>query len=358
MRIAFLGDVGLFGQNVVINKEKFESRTENIRFYLNRFDYVVANLETPLTNHNEPIGGKSAYIKGSPLDAQLLKMLGITHVTLSNNHICDYKWQGLKDTIKALNQAGIEWYGIHGKTCELLDGDTKIRLHGYCCYSTNGKCLGDFVDVLNPLQMLNDIENDMDQGFFPVLSCHWGEEHVHYPNYDHMVIAHHLADAGSCFIHGHHPHVVQGIEEYKGSVIAYSLGNFVFDDVYTDKSRKPLVKLSHDNRETVVLDLTFNNNKIEGWSVSTYYFDSIGYKQVRGLARKIHSWTRDLLLPKNFYIKLRNDQLRSYLYERKKKRNLKWYISRVNIESLRMLVSFKCNKDRYNKLIKNFNKRA
>lgn len=116
MRIAFLGDVGLFGQNVVINKEKFESRTENIRFYLNRFDYVVANLETPLTNHNEPIGGKSAYIKGSPLDAQLLKMLGITHVTLSNNHICDYKWQGLKDTIKALNQAGIEWYGIHGKT--------------------------------------------------------------------------------------------------------------------------------------------------------------------------------------------------------------------------------------------------
>ncbi len=89
MRIAFLGDIALFGKNTK-NAGNWQDRFAEIKTILDTCNYVVGNLETPLTDYTKTIGGKSAYIKGKPDDAYILKYLGFTHVSLANSHMFDY----------------------------------------------------------------------------------------------------------------------------------------------------------------------------------------------------------------------------------------------------------------------------
>lgn len=353
MRIALIGDVGLFGCNNIHNpriKEKFKP----IKDLLSQYDYVIGNLETPLTTSSKTIGGKSAYIKGEPKDVEILKYIGITHVSLANNHILDYKKEGLTETINALDKARIGWFGVNKKSAEIIDDDTRIRIHGYCCYSTNGKGLGNVVNELNPLIVERDINKDYCDGFLPILSCHWGEEHVHYPNYDHLKIARKVAKCGNCIVHGHHPHVIQGIEELEGSLITYSLGNFCFDDVYTNKSNQPLIRLKEDNRESFVLEIEIINNSIRQHDVIPFIFDKSKYYFKQNVCEKILKWSSFLANPYEVYNKTRQKDLNAYISSRKKTRDVHWYIKRLNMESLRIIISNRRNRIRYKKIVKKY----
>ena len=82
------------------------------------------------------------------------------------------------------------------------------------------------------------------------MSLHWGEEFLDYPSASQVVFAHKLVDAGASLILGHHPHVLQGIERYKGAVIAYSLGNFVFD-MWQSPTRVSMVLKVHCAKSTI-----------------------------------------------------------------------------------------------------------
>ena len=247
MRIALLGDIALFGKNTARSRD-WRHRFLGIRDILHGCDFVIGNLETPLTAGTRTVGGKSAYIKGFPEDAEILKYLGVSHVSLANNHIFDYGARGLSDTVSCLEQNGIAWYGINGKSIEL--GNCAV-LSGFCCYSTNAAGLDrrtDFVNLLDPPEMEKAIRQAEEKNLLPILSCHWGEEHVHFPNYDHVELARGLARKHTIVVHGTHPHVIQGTETVGESLIHYSLGNFCFDDVYTSRSKDPLIRLSLDNQ--------------------------------------------------------------------------------------------------------------
>ena len=78
-------------------------------------------------------------------------------------------------------------------------------------------------------RMIEDIRAAASGGDAVLVSLHWGDEYVEYPSLAQMRFARRLVEAGADIIVGHHPHVVQGVERYRGAVIAYSLGNFVFD---------------------------------------------------------------------------------------------------------------------------------
>ena len=108
MKIALLGDMALFGHNTA-ERGLYHEKFKEVKEELAQFDYIIANLETPLTRITKTVGGKSAYIKGSPDDIEILKHLGVTHVTLANNHICDFLQAGADETIKYLEAADIEW---------------------------------------------------------------------------------------------------------------------------------------------------------------------------------------------------------------------------------------------------------
>ncbi len=357
MRIAFLGDIALFGKNSFENFDDFKRRTSSIKTELNKCDRVVANLETPLTKASSVVGGKSAYIKGKPSDVELLRYLGITHVSLANNHTFDYKAVGLVDTLKTLDKAGIRWYGVNNKGAIIRSKDCMIHLHGYCCYSTNARGMErnkPFVNVLDPKKVEQDISSDIKEGYLPVFSCHWGQEHVHYPNYDHVELSRKLCSDREIIIHGHHPHVIQGIEKIGDSIIAYSLGNFCFDDVYTSKSSKPLIKLSKDNQESFIWIVDIKDNHIKGQTVIPFSFENDTYDIIIDINKKIDEWSDFLNVDKDTFIEKRSKDLNEYLSKRKQSRDFEWYIKRMNPESARMILNARHNLKRYNSLIKEY----
>jgi hypothetical protein len=74
-----------------------------------------------------------------------------------------------------------------------------------------------------------------------IVSIHWGDEYSHYPSPEQIELAHRLVDHGACLVLGHHPHVVQGVESYRNAVIAYSLGNFIFDMDWSERTRSSIL---------------------------------------------------------------------------------------------------------------------
>ena len=358
MKIAFLGDIALFGRNTTKNIACY-SMFEPIKRILEQYDFVVANLESPLTNQTKTIGGKSAYLKGDVNDVELLKYLNVTHVTLANNHMYDYGAQGLNDTIQVLEENQINWYGVNDKSVVISDEENQVRLMGFCCYSTNGKGLGvccqkPYINVLAPKEVEKAILQSLKDDMFPVLSIHWGQEHVHYPNYDHIKLARMLCNNSKVLIHGHHPHVIQGIDKINDSLIAYSLGNFCFDDVYTKKSRQPLIKLSKDNQESIILGVEFKKNLINNYKITPFSFEGSIYQIDNSIGNKIRNWSLFLNTTQDEYIRKRTEELNTYINKRKQLRNFEWYLKRLNIESLKMLWESKKNLKKYNRLIKQY----
>ena len=345
-----LGDIALFGRNTARNPQ-YREQFAAIKPVLESCDFVVGNLESPLTDSEKTIGGKSAYVKGNPEDAEILQYLGVTHVGLANNHMFDYCRQGLEDTIQILDRLGIAWYGVNGKQAEIRDDHNRVVLLGYCCYSTNGKGMG-IVNILDPCAAEKDLDSLGDA--LPVLSMHWGEEHVHYPNMDHVQTARKLSKNRRIVIHGHHPHVIQGIETAGNSLIAYSLGNFCFDDVYVKRSKEPLVKLSQDNQESFVWILEVQNNRVEKTEIVPFSFTGGTYRPAPEIRKKMDNWSAVLNTEKEDYNQQRSTDLNAYLSARKAKRDFQWYLKRMNFESVKMILSGRKNDQEYSRLIKGY----
>ena len=352
MRIALLGDIALFGCNRSSNP-KYKEIFAPVKTVLDGCDYVIGNLETPLTNAEKTVGGKSAYIKGTPEDVEILKYLNVSHVGLANNHAFDFKKQGLDETIRTLENAGIEWYGIDGKECTVRSGESTVELSGYCCYSTNAKGMGT-VNILDPAVIEKELDESDKEECVPILSLHWGQEHVHFPNHDHVELARKLCKDRKVVIHGHHPHVIQGMEYVGQSLVLYSLGNFCFDDIYTKKSADPSVKLSPDNREALIAVLEIRNNTIEDYKCHIFSFDGNSYSLSENGNEKIREWTDLLSADKEHYNIIRSTALNEHLGSRKQMRDLKWYVKRLNIESFRIIVASKKNQKCYKRLIKDY----
>jgi poly-gamma-glutamate synthesis protein (capsule biosynthesis protein) len=94
-----------------------------------------------------------------------------------------------------------------------------------------------------------------------IISLHWGTENVHYPSPNQVKFARKLVDAGATIVLGHHPHVVQGIENYHNGLIAYSLGNFQF--LPTKKQTK----------KSIILSVNFENGRIKGYEIIPVMID-------------------------------------------------------------------------------------
>jgi poly-gamma-glutamate synthesis protein (capsule biosynthesis protein) len=181
-------------------------------------DLTTVNLETTLTNANEKAEKKFTF-KGDPSYAQFLELGGIDAVNLANNHIFDYLEIGYEDTIAALQNENIGYFGYEHQFVKKIKG-IKIGALGYEGWE-------DSPELRN--QVDRDIKALRKQGVQIILvHYHWGSEKQYVPNDSQKSLARYTINHGADLILGHHPHVVQGIEEYKGKFIVYSLGNFLF----------------------------------------------------------------------------------------------------------------------------------
>ncbi|MGV0027498.1 CapA family protein [Phormidesmis priestleyi] len=198
-------------------------------------DVAMVNLEAPLTTATTSMPDKDFNFKANPETVQVLKNGGVDIVNLANNHVMDYQTPGLDETLKILDQAGIHSVGAgrnaqEARRPEILDvKGQRIAYLGY--YDGDFQAAGDSTPGINGGQhdrIAADIKAIRDQVDWVVVNYHWGIELAKYPTDAQIDLAHFTIDQGADLVVGHHPHILQGAEIYKGRPIIYSLGNFIF----------------------------------------------------------------------------------------------------------------------------------
>lgn len=189
-----------------------------VREVLQADDLSIGNMEGVLSD--KPL--KNAFdkpfsFKGASKYAKILTTAGFEAMNIANNHSRDYGKQGFEDTITHLRAQHLAVFGEGIVHIYEVNG-IKIGLAGH-----RGWNLG-----IKP-QVAREIKALRDQGAeLVIFTFHWGEERQHYPNAAQRELAHFTIDSGADMVIGHHPHVLQGVETYKGKKIVYSLGNFIY----------------------------------------------------------------------------------------------------------------------------------
>lgn len=215
---------------------------DNVAHVFAHDDLSIANLEGPLTEANTPMQ-KQFVFKGKPSLAQILESGSIEAVNVANNHSHDYGQQGFDDTLAALEQNGIQAFGYEHYQIYEVKGK-RIAMAGAKGWDEHeGKKSVDRALAFFKQQNID----------YYIMSFHWGNERQYQQNATQQVLGRYAIDQGFNAVLGHHPHVVQGIEQYKQGVIVYSLANFVFGG-----NRNP----SDKDSLAVQLQLEFNANQL------------------------------------------------------------------------------------------------
>lgn len=359
MKIALLGDMAFFGKFSIGSGLNINEYFGDVSKLLKNFDYVIGNLETPFCMDGKPEGHKSASIKSDIENVEILNYLNIGIVNLANNHIYDYGEKGILSTKKILEENEIKYFGVDNITLPIEKNHEKVMLSGYCCYSTNGLKYNDAennggINTLDGFDLENKLRKFSEGGYYNIASIHAGEEHVNYPNMDHIELARKVSEKVDYVYYGHHPHVIQGLEENKGSLLAYSLGNFCFDDVYTTNSSVPLIKQTHENKISYILSITIENGNLSKYEIIPMFDNGIKIDLIDSkdeINQKIKVYSEKLKCDKENYANYRNMLRENYLKKRKSKRNIMWYLKRLRWKYVVIIFKTKFNYKNYNKHI-------
>ena len=231
---------------------------------LTYFDFVFANLETPITTHTEPIGRKSYLFRTSPAQAAMIAKLKLDFVSIANNHIMDFKEEGLQETMDWLDEHNIKYAGAGFNLDEarrpsiLTDNDVEIVLLAYNDVRPRYFNATENRAGTAPLDIeiiREDIKKHKTKSSIVLISIHWGVEQTLQPTIIQRRIARQIIDAGADAIVGHHPHWPQGIEIYKGAPIIYSLGNFLNGFYNVIEQDNFFVSLNCKGAEIISLDI-------------------------------------------------------------------------------------------------------
>lgn len=352
MKIAFLGDIALIGKYDLSKNPSVKDRLQVLSEKLKEYDYVVGNLESPLTSKSKTLVCKSMHLKSPIINVELLKYLNIKVVSLANNHLYDYGKKGLKDTIRVLDNNDIEWFGANSKSILKEINGQKFSLSGFCCYSTNGSGYikhrkSEGINLLSYDKIINQLEIDKKNGAFSIMSFHWGDEHTNYPKYEHLCLAEKIAKHKDVLIVGHHPHIIQGIQKINNSIVAYSLGNFLFDDFVSITGSFKL-KQNANNKKSFIFEVEIENGSI----IEQRYY---GFRDKENgfvffnIENELNEITEPLNKIKNIakYEKIRKNQMNKVIREKFGKHDLRWLMSRLNYYSLGAYITAKFRKRKY-----------
>lgn len=220
---------------------------------LRKGDIAVANLEAPITRGGEEFTGKKFRYRSMPRAATALKRAGFTVVTLANNHLMDFGAAGLTETLRHLDRSGIAHTG-GGASLAAARREAVVTVRGtrvaFLAYSltypaaffAGGDRPGTAPGYARYVR--EDIAKARANADYVVVSFHWGEENAAEPKPYQVTLARQAVDAGAAVVIGHHPHVLQGIERYKGGVIFYSLGNFAFGTLSKSADRSVIARVT------------------------------------------------------------------------------------------------------------------
>ncbi len=225
-------------------------------------DLRYCNLECPVSDRGRNLHHLNSF-RADPRAIEGLKATGFNVVSQANNHTYDWGPEALLDSLERLRAAGIHPVGagqnILAAHYPLLVrvGSLRIAVLAYVNIDPKEAAAGvdrPGVAWLDPAQALTDVRFARPLADLVIVCPHWGVEYAVKPTRDQVELAHQLIDAGADMIVGSHPHVVQPLEKYHDHWIAYSLGNFIFDQQNPNTHRGLMLKATV--RDKHIIDVT------------------------------------------------------------------------------------------------------
>lgn len=229
---------------------------------LRKADLRYCNLECPISDRGRNLHHLYSF-RADPRTIEGLKAAGFNVVSQANNHAYDWGPEALLDSLERLRAAGIQTVGAGQNILEahypllVQVGGLRIAFLAYVDIDPKEATAGvdrPGVAWLDPAEVLADIRFARPLADLVIVCPHWGVEYTRKPTPGQVELAHQMIDAGADMIVGSHPHVVQPLENYHGHWIAYSLGNFVFDQ--QDAATRHGLMLKAIVRDKHTLDVT------------------------------------------------------------------------------------------------------
>lgn len=249
--LIFVGDI-MLSRNIgklMLENDNWSYPFLKISDILGDADITFGNLEGPISNRGIKVGSIYSF-RADPRSVEGLVYSGFDILSVANNHIWDYGVDAFTDTLKVLKDSGISYVGggsSYEEAHKPIIMETKGTKVAYLAYTNllpsflgakDAKLAVAFPDME---QMMIDVQKARDRADVVAVSFHWGYEYKTHHNPYQEGLAHAAIDAGADLVVGHHPHVVQDTEKYGGGYIAYSLGNFVFDQNFSEDTGSGLM---------------------------------------------------------------------------------------------------------------------
>jgi poly-gamma-glutamate synthesis protein (capsule biosynthesis protein) len=252
-------------------------------------------LEGPVSDRGEPWPGKMSVHRSGASTMAAVKKARFDIVTLANNHILDLQRDAFLDTLELLDEHGIKYVGggkditsarkpviIEKKGCRIAFlGYASFYPRGFQATETRPGIAQVRADPLYPPphmdeedleHVLSNIRDTKEQADVVVVAYHWGISHTRTLTAYQKALGRQSIDAGADLVLGGHPHILQGIELYKGKVICYSFGNFVFEWVRSFAD----APFSNTIRETMILTCLIRDNKVKGVYFRPVVINAVG----------------------------------------------------------------------------------
>jgi len=253
--VILAGDV-MLGRSVLIKSLDQENDPNypfmNVSNYLSTADFVFANLESPIIldcprfEHGYTFCTDSKMVEG-------LVSSGIDVVNLANNHILNFGKEGLEDTKKYLYNSNISYTGIGNLVIREIE-NTSFGFLGFD-FTVN-------IPTEEDWSVIKESDSKVD---VLIIGVHWGEEYKEKANNNQRAWAKKMVESGADVVSGHHPHWVEDYEYIDGKPVFYSLGNFIFDQMWSEETKKGLL-----------VKLTFENGKMVSEEFKHTYMESTG----------------------------------------------------------------------------------
>lgn len=257
MVLGFAGDVNLDEDSYPVAKYDEEGKgiqgvlSKDLIEEMTSADIMMLNNEFAYSTRGTEESDKSYTFRADPSRVNILKEMGVDIVSLANNHALDFGPDALLDTFSTLDNAKISYVGagenmarakapvyitVGDKTIAFVAASRVVFAMDWYATDTTPGMIGTY----DPSLFLESIKEAKQNSDFVVAFVHWGVERNNYPENYQKVFAQNYIDAGADAVIGCHPHVMQGLEFYKGKPIAYSLGNFWFNQSHKESG---MVKL-------------------------------------------------------------------------------------------------------------------
>lgn len=251
--MAFVGDIMLSRAigKLMVTKQDYTFPFASTSEVIHSADIAFGNLENPISEQGV-LSGSIYSFRADPQVVEGLKVAGFDIVSIANNHIWDYGKDAFNDTLKNLLENEIVAVGGGENYDEahipkiITVGDTRIAFLAYTNLISTSLGLASSTPSVaryNDETLANDIARAKELTDFVVVSFHWGEEYKIKHNSEQERVGKLAIDSGANIVVGHHPHVIQEVEQYSGGWIAYSLGNFIFDQNFSKDTQRGLVLL-------------------------------------------------------------------------------------------------------------------